>query len=71
MPRRRINIPKLNHIDYLQNVVDNWIEFCKHHPDFEDAILKTLLDNRRLNIEVLRLRNKVSELEERLNERNS
>ena len=56
-----------NPIDYLQNVLNNWIEFCKHHPDFEHALLHVLLENRRLKIENEKQYIKIKQLEEQLN----
>ena len=67
MPKQRYENP----IDYLQNVLDTWIEFCRHHPDFEQALMYILLENRRIKKENEKLYTKIFELEDKLNERNN
>ena len=64
MPKRQYENP----IDYLQNVLDTWIEFCRHHPDFEQALMYVLLENRRIKKENEMLYTKIFRLENKLNE---
>lgn len=63
MPKQHYDNP----ICYLQNVLDTWVEFCKHHPDFEHAIMYVLLENRRLKLENEKQYIKIKQLEEQLN----
>lgn len=65
MPKQQYNNP----IDYLQNVLDTWVEFCKHHPDFEQALMYVLLENRRIKKENEQLWTKLLKQEAELNER--
>lgn len=37
-----------NYVEYLENVLSSWGEFCKHHSKFEEALKEVLEENKRL-----------------------
>ena len=48
------------HIAYLENVLKTWVKFCEHHPCFEQAIMKVLLENSRLKKENEQLKRRLN-----------
>lgn len=46
----------MNDLEYLQNVLKNWSEFCKCHKKFERAIQNILIENFMLKEEIENLK---------------
>ncbi len=57
-----------NHsVEYLQNVLTKWEEFCKMHKPFKNAIQDVLTCNYMLQMENDELRKQLEELKEKFN----